>query len=521
VVGTLRRSATERRNEYPPTAIVALTAVLDDFSTARLRYCAWKSNVRLRQALAGATDLDLLVDPVHVRSFRQIVARHQLKRMVAPPEASYPGMEHFLGFDRRSGRLFHLHVHYQMVLGERYVKNHRFPMEEEFLDSRRWLSGVPVPAASLELSILVVRALLKYRGRDVIKDIFNIRSPGLPDEVYKEIRWLLDQTSREEIRRVLMRTRSEMPVDVICRFLDIMVRERRPGYALWRLRGSLRKSVRGLRRHNRLRARIEYLMAAWQQRSHLRRTVPQMRRMSPGSGGSSVAIVGADGAGKSTIAYELSKWLSWKLETRVYYMGSKQASRTSRLFYLLFRAQRRGHRMIEGRLGDVSWILRLLAASRDATLALHHVSVGWDRARRYRAALRAEARGTIVIFDRFPLESLTSDPSARLLDGPHISLTLPAARGRITKVLRTIEEGLYQRFQLPAHLIVLQVSPSVSAKRKTDHPVELLAAKCEAVMDLARLAMASGTRVQVTRVDADRPLDEVMREIKARLWDVL
>ena len=59
--------------------------------------------------------------------------------VVPSPAATYPAMEHLLGMDRASGRMFHLHVHYQLVLGERFVKNHRLPLEAEFLASTRAL----------------------------------------------------------------------------------------------------------------------------------------------------------------------------------------------------------------------------------------------------------------------------------------------------------------------------------------------------------------------------------------------
>ncbi|MDQ5815017.1 MAG: hypothetical protein M3516_01795 [Actinomycetota bacterium] len=505
---------------YPPEALVALTELLDDFARAGLRYCLWKSNVRLPQALAGKTDLDLLVDPSHAGSFRDTIERHPVKRIVPPPDARYPGMEHYLGFDRMSGRLFHLHVHYELVLGERYVKNHRLPLERELLDSRRMLSGAPVPSAALELCVLAVRALLKYRGRDVIKDVFKIRSPGLPDELYEEILWLLDQTSRDELHRALARTVAVIPSRAVSEFLDAIVRGRRPGFALWRFRRLVRTQLGTFQRHSRVNARVGYLAAAWSNRTRVRRTPSAMRQMSPAGGGRSIGLVGADGAGKSTIAWTLSSWLSWKVESRVCYMGSKQPSRASTALYLMFRAQRRGHRSIERRLGPGSRLTKGLAVSRDVTLGLHHLSIGRDRMRRYRAALRERERGAIVIFDRFPMECLSREPAARLLDGPQIARSVNARSG-VLGLLAAWEERLYARFRLPDHLFVLVVSPSVSLGRKPDHSADLLLAKSVAVADLARLALSCGGSTHVGRIDADRALDEVMLEAKARLWDAL
>jgi thymidylate kinase len=516
LVGTDILQQSADREAYPVGTIPALAALLDDFAAQRLRYCLWKSNLRLPQALNGTTDLDLLIDPQQAGLFRAIIGRHPVKTIVPPPGAAYPGMEHFLGFDRPSGRLFHLHVHYQMVLGERYVKNHRVPMEREFLDSVRTLGGVPVPSASLELSILSMRALLKYRGRDVIKDILGIRSPGIAEDIHAEIEWLLDQTSVDEVRAAL-KGRGLIPADLVCKFLETMIQAPRSGSTLFRLRERLRREVGGLRRHGGLKARVQYLGSAWRQRRRFRRTPRRDPRMTPAGGGSAVALVGADGSGKSTISQALADWLGWKLEARVYYMGSKQPSRTSSWLYLAFRAQRRTHRALDRNLGGNRWITRIVGASRDVTLALHHLSIGRDRARRYRDALRDFRTGAVVIFDRFPFEHISNEPGARLLDGPQI--TASVGGGRLVGVLAGVEERMYRRFRLPDHLFVLQAKPEVSAERKPDHALDVIVAKSRAVLELGTLAAACGAAV--ARIDADRPLDEVMLDTRSRLWDVL
>jgi thymidylate kinase len=240
--------------------------------------------------------------------------------------------------------------------------------------------------------------------------------------------------------------------------------------------------------------------------------------MTPASGGRTIALVGADGSGKSTLVEAVVGWLGWKLQVRSYYMGSKAPSRTSRWLYLAFRAFRRGHRSASGRIGPAA--ARPIAAVRDAALALHHLSIGRDRARRYRAAERDARAGRVVIFDRFPLETLSSAPLHRLLDGPQIAEALGDSIGPITRRLAAREERLYRRFRLPDGMVVLQVSPEVSVLRKPDHLPDVLAAKSRATLDVATLAEANG-EVDVIRIDADRPLDQVLLDIQARLWDVL
>jgi hypothetical protein len=180
--------------------VQALTAVAQLFfalNQAGVRYCHWKSNIRLAEGLNGRTDLDLLVDPQHRVLFCQILCQHQIKALLPAPNKEYPGIENHLGFDPETGKLFHLHVHYQLVLGEQFVKNYHLPIEEQIYASVCLPQGVLVPSPAVELVILCLRALLKYRDRDVVKDIIAVRSPGLPAHIRQEIGWLWQQTIPE------------------------------------------------------------------------------------------------------------------------------------------------------------------------------------------------------------------------------------------------------------------------------------------------------------------------------------
>jgi hypothetical protein len=128
--------------------------------------------------------------------------------------------------------------------------------------------------------------------------------------------------------------------------------------------------------------------------------------------------------------------------------------------------------------------------------------------------------GNVVIFDRFPMDTVSRDPEHRLLDGPQIPNALPSSHSRLVGRLARSEERIYGGFRLPDELIVLLVSPDVSIARKPDHDPGMLERKGRAVADLAHLSrQVPGTTVTV--IDADRPLDEVLRGIEDRVWYVL
>ena len=132
-----------------------LTQLFADLNRSGVRYCNWKSSIRIAEGLEGRTDLDLLVDPRDLNRFGKILSAHGVKVFRAAPGKAYPGIENYLGFNSGTGRLFHLHVHHQLVLGEQYVKNYHLPLEPDFLTNTNLQFGVKTPRPEVELIVFV------------------------------------------------------------------------------------------------------------------------------------------------------------------------------------------------------------------------------------------------------------------------------------------------------------------------------------------------------------------------------
>jgi adenylate kinase family enzyme len=497
-------------------AVVCMQSAVDllnQLNQRDIRYCHWKSNLRLERGLSGKTDLDLLVDRQHEGVFKKILAEHAVKPFLAPPGKRYPAIEDYLGFDPGSGRLFHLHVHYELVLGEQFVKNYRLPLEAAFLDQTRLYHGVKIPAPELELIVLCMRALLKYRDRDVIKDILSIRSPGLKSEMMDEITWLFGQTTLDKVARTLSTTAAGVvPGDLVLEFLKTVVATPRAGYRLFRLRSGVRQSLRSYQRQNGFRASIEYFQQAWRRRKSFWKFAPD-RRMSLTDNGKIFALVGADGAGKSTLCQEFSRWLGWRIEVQNYYLGSKQPSWTSDLLYKLFRVFRRGHRELCSLIGENNVVSGLFESIRQTMLYGHYLSTGYDRYRRIQAGHEDAHKGSIVVFDRFPLRAP--------LDGPEIQQLVNGHTGRIGRAFASAEQNLYRKFRLPDYLILLDVSPDVSMERKPDHKRAAIEEKSRVLNDLAAEFEAHPNGVNLIHLNADQPLDQVLSQMKQEIWEAL
>jgi thymidylate kinase len=510
------RIDTEDYNKGPRTSLSSLSRLFHDLNDSSIRYCHWKSNLRLSASLKGETDLDLLVDRQQSGEFRCILFQHEIKPCIAAPGMRYPSLEDYLGFDQSSGKLFHLHVHYQLVLGEQFVKNYRIPIEDQVLNSVQLESGVNIPAPEVELSILCIRALLKYRDRDFIKDYFSIRFPGIPMHIRSEIEFLLNQTSLQEVDQVLSTKLGVLPKDIILEFLSIMHSNPRNGKGLFILRKNIRNALKDFQRSNRTKATLIYFKELWHRRSsfHPPKNKGKMTFM---DGGITLALIGVDGAGKSTLHQQIMDWLSWKMDIHGFYLGSKQPSKTSELLYLIFRMLRRATSELNMIFSEDSSPARWLDSIKHTFLSAHYISIGYDRYRRFQAGTSLADSGRIVLYDRFPLEWVSSQPGYRLLDGPQIMLSDEQEYGRISKRLVSKEIDLYKKMRLPDYLLVLDVDPEVSVQRKPDHNRVILSEKYHAIQDL----IANEYRYQLSCIDANLPYEDVLNELKSVVWKML
>lgn len=493
--------------------IAMLGALEDLFSTLEreeVRFCHWKSNAHLAAAVQGATDLDLLVDRRDAGHFRRAIDEHDFKPLVAAPGKHYPAVENYLGFDPLTGRLIHLHVHYQLVLGQQFVKDYRLPIEDRILESVRDHHGVPVPAAEVELTILAMRVALKYRLRDAVKDAVGYGSPGVPNRIRDELHWLAGQTSQESVVNFAASV-EEIP-RVVGDILEVVLEGHRAGLRLLRLRQQLREDLRPFRRISRARSTWQYLSAIARKRSRSL-GVGEKHRMTLRNGGITIGFVGADGAGKSTIIAAVNDWLSWRLDVSVAYMGTSHptgATRVLKEFSGVARsADRRVGRLQEGG-GAAGAAVHRLALS---VMGLRRLAEARSKLARRTWAADATARGAIVLFDRFPLPDVTV--LGRPMDGPRLQQEIGQVRSSLLRRMVDREAAVYHRLGNPERLIALKVSPDVSLVRKPDHDPIAIDAKSRAVDGL------TGPPGSFAEIDADRPLEDVLAEVKATVWDWL
>lgn len=223
-----------------------------------------------------------------------------------------------------------------------------------------------------------------------------------------------------------------------------------------------------------------------------------------------MALVGADGSGKSTLVREIRQWLSKKVDLRVFYMGSKKPRwRTKRLRSLLRRTRKLKAWFLRRGKGN-SALGRLANNLNTAMQAIYFIGIAFDRASRHREGKRKAAQGTLVIYDRYPLADLHG-----IMDGPYIRMTFPENRGRLLGLLERWEQRIYDRIDPPDVVMLILVEPEVSLQRKPDHEEKVVRRKSQAVREL----QPRGSRV--VRIDGAPPREEVVLQVKSELWALL
>jgi len=493
----------------PATPLAALARALDALERADVVHCHFKSNEHLAAALAGDTDLDLLVARRDARSAEAVLAREGFKRFASGFGTGYPGVEDWIGFDPASGRQIHLHVHYRLPIGELHLKSYRLPLAETLLASRvkDRASGVFVAEPHHELLLLLVRHALKLTRRERLRVRLG-RARALRGGAAREYAWLLERTHVPGVVALAQQELGKDVADAVGALLAGGLETR----ALARLRSRLLPGVAPHRAWGPLEAALRQGLRGGVQRATraLRRrgvTLPRAFRRANPSGGCVIALVGCDGAGKSTLLAELGPWLAWKLDVVSIYFGSGDGPVSwprLPLVWLRRLQQRLRPSQPPAERSRVLKPRRLSAARAVWALVLAH-----EKAQRLATAERARQRGLVVLCDRFPQTTVRG-----FNDGPLLTPWLEHGQAWRRRLAR-YELGVYERaHQLAPDLVIkLDVSPEVAVARKPDMAAEECARRRAAVASLEW-----GERCRIVTIDAEQPLAQVIAEAKRAVW---
>jgi thymidylate kinase len=455
-----------------------------------IRYCHWKSNEHLEEALSGKTDLDLLIHEEDREEFESALKNFSIKEILSPPAKRFPGIYDYLGFDEYSGTLVHLHVHYRLILGQKFIKNHHLPIERVIFQNLIQIDGIYIPCPEIELILLFIRAHMKTDPVSVIKsgikNILGRHSSPFPLSIEKEFTGLIGKVSYGKLFDVLTATRLPLHKKIFEKFISDFSKNNLYFYYTYYLKIYILFSLRNFRRYSGMRLGFKQIYFILTNSPVIKRLLgPSKKTLT--TRGRTFSLVGADGSGKSTLINDLNRWLSWKLIVNEYYYGIPKSSSVKAVSYIV-----RGFHKIK---------LRFLASLLEKYLNI------FIARKRYKINLSSQddvKRGEIVITDRFPLNEFQSMPEP--MDGPRLQRD-----GMKASYLSKLENSYYEKLAMPDQVFVLRASIEELRKRKTDLDIVTHRIKAEAVNNLPASKLH-------TLINADMPYSEVLLEIKKKIW---
>lgn len=472
------------------SALEASRTLLSILRAAGVEFVHWKSNHHLAEALGGETDLDLLVRAADISGFRQAVTSAGAIRIQSQSWASYPGVEDWLLHDDATGRFLHLHVHTQLVTGLKRVKHLILPWTETVLAHRRNepVSDWPIPQAEVELLVLLVRIWAK------MPPLRRLWKPSVPHHIMAELRWLESEADAGKLREAaktlglsleaLPPYSDEPAVIATTRAIyEQVARYRRMSWPA----ALARSAIEGVKLT---------IRKVWS-----KKIGPLRYRKTIAGPGAMIALVGSDGSGKSTQSARLIKWLHYKLDAHLIYMGSGdgRTGLANGLRKLLSSTWKKSQRKVSSAAPRTN-ANRSLAAR---VWRLFDLLLLRRKLRLLRKARQMADEGSIMLMDRYPQSQV-----AGINDGPRQS------EGRGFAWAAAMEQRLLAEAATlgPDLLIKLHISPDVASARKPDHDRTTIERKC-AVVDALVFS-----RAHTVVLDAEAPVDEVTLSAKAAIW---
>jgi len=482
-------------------------------------YCHWKSNASLREAVMGETDLDLLVARDAVGEFKRVLAENGFKRFDAIPSLAYPAIEDYLGMAPESGALVHLHVHYQLILGERHLKGYRIPWESEVLSNRAFDDemGIYVAHPDYEMLLLIVRASLKLRLRDWLPA--RCRRDDSLKRIGEEFGWLLERISEDGPAKIADRLLGQ---EAGARLRGITSSRSFPSLrSLAKFRRCMSSVLMICRTRSVLagqchRAFREYRFLLGSLNRKCLHLACATRRSRP-YGGLMVAMLGCDGSGKSTLCKEISDWLSPKTDVVQVYFGSGDGPGSVlrwplKLALFALRKLRGGSLSSRSRGGQDKASSQDRSAPLRAARALWGLILSREKLTKLCKAWRMRNRGIVAICDRYPQDQIMG-----FCDGPLLS-HWQEHRSALLRRTASWERRPYQlAARFPPDLVIkLNVSARTAIARKADMDMQECERRVEAIN---ALSYPHGT--EVLEVDAERPVEEVLRTVQRLIWSRL
>jgi thymidylate kinase len=480
-----------------------------------IKYCHFKSNDHIKAGLNGLTDLDIVVLPEDARKFIKILHDFDFKRTEAGFGVKNHAREGHLGYDRISGKLVYIDLHFSVIIGKNRIREYALNELSSNIIKHRVMheeSGVFIASPTYEIFLLILRASIKVRARDKIKEMLGIT---FFDESWTcQHDWLGKRYNQVELAQLLKFYFHEDDSNRVFKSFEAYPNLKE----LFYLKKKFKKSFFGSLKYGNIVSFFGMIFKeingflCYVNRRFFSNLLPLNRRYLA-SGGKFITLVGVDGAGKSTQIEFVTKYLTWKLDVSNVYLGAGDGDSSWHRSILI-----KGRKLLSLKsdsYNESSYEKKKSSMGLFRKLArnIWAVSLMIEKNSKLKKYHRLSKRATVVISDRYPQNNVKN-----FNDGVLLSEYKTERKWSLLGMLASIEDDIYsgKKYGSPDLVIKLMIEPEVSVERGQSTSISYLQRRIDTVN-----SMTFSESCVVVEVDASQALEKVSQDISNAIWKIL
>lgn len=480
-----------------------MNIIIDFFKAldkSTIHYCHWKSIDQMDQVMDGRTDIDLLIDKQQIAQFNIILAKFKAISVRPRFWMTYPAMEDYLLYDAKIGKFFHLHLHYKLIMGKKNAKEYILPLDNLYLENsiKHGKYDTSVIKPEIDLIMLHLRYAVKYtRFQKIYQKIrgFNVSE-------IKEMNYLNSLCNKSILLDFAKK------IDEILNTNQTVFNYFNQEFHLKPLKNisktiHLKKSISLFKRISSFEV---YTFRKLRKYLNLYAALGRNNAKHPVQGGMTIALVGCDGSGKTTITDAIIKELRSKISARKYYMGfnARSFSFRTKLLALLSYAPRSAKFIFKGNFGKKINIFGQLIIEYGGYL---------DRKKLYKKSLRDKANGMIGFYERFPLKNTIDYPQCFFNEKDDKIIQ----KSKFLTTLKRKLEKKYESFQ-PADLNFFINTPTKTIRERREMSDEIFEKVC---LKYDRVKNYVDSKPYFIDINGNKPLKEVVLDVKNNIFNHL